>query len=405
MRLSKTALGAALVLAAIPATAMAQAAAPERTVNVSRPATKAVAELQAAVNANDLASIPAKVAAAQAAARTPDDRYVIGSLQLKAAVAAKDNAAIAAALEAMIASGFATPSDLPLLHLNLAKTYRNLQQLDRAATSLEQVVRLEPSNVDAVLLLAEIRNTQGQVPVAVGLIQKAIAAETAKGGKAKQDWYKRALGLAFNAKLPASVGLSRDWVQAYPDRGNWRDALRIYRRLQSPDQQMTLDLFRLARATGALEGKADFFEYGDLAYRKGYAGEAKAALDEGLAARQFDRNEAGFKELVIITNVRSRDDRATVLATAARAAASASAPSVVASADALYGYGEYAKAAELYRAALGKSGADANLINLRLGAALARAGDKAAATAAFNAVTGPRAELAKFWLVHLSTSG
>jgi hypothetical protein len=33
--------------------------------------------------------------------------------------------------------------------------------------------------------------------------------------------------------------------------------------------------------------------------------------------------------------------------------------------------------------------------------ALARAGDKAGATAAFNAVSGPRADIAKFWLAYL----
>ena len=49
--------------------------------------------------------------------------------------------------------------------------------------------------------------------------------------------------------------------------------------------------------------------------------------------------------------------------------------------DRYYGAGNYQKAAELYRAAVEK-GADANLANLRLGEALARAGDKPGATAA-----------------------
>ena len=44
--------------------------------------------------------------------------------------------------------------------------------------------------------------------------------------------------------------------------------------------------------------------------------------------------------------------------------------------------GNYAKAAELYRVALAKPGVDADVANLHLGMALARAGDKAGATAA-----------------------
>jgi hypothetical protein len=52
--------------------------------------------------------------------------------------------------------------------------------------------------------------------------------------------------------------------------------------------------------------------------------------------------------------------------------------------------------------AMGKS-ADPNVANLHLGMALARGGDKPGATAALNAVTGPLADVAKFWLLYLQT--
>ena len=59
-----------------------------------------------------------------------------------------------------------------------------------------------------------------------------------------------------------------------------------------------------------------------------------------------------------------------------------------------FGHGLYAEAAELYRAALQKGGEDPNLVNTRLGAALALAGRRPEAEAALRAVTGPRADLA-----------
>ena len=68
--------------------------------------------------------------------------------------------------------------------------------------------------------------------------------------------------------------------------------------------------------------------------------------------------------------------------------------------DRYYGAGNYEKAADLYREAAAK-GADANLANLRLGEALARAGDKAGATAALSKVGGSLADVAKFWLVYV----
>ena len=55
------------------------------------------------------------------------------------------------------------------------------------------------------------------------------------------------------------------------------------------------------------------------------------------------------------------------------------------------------------RAALQKGGQDANMVNTRLGAALALAGQRAEAEAAFRAVTGQRAELAQLWLLWLSS--
>ena len=72
-------------------------------------------------------------------------------------------------------------------------------------------------------------------------------------------------------------------------------------------------------------------------------------------------------------------------------------------ADGYYGHGDYAKAAEFYRLALQKGSVDANLANTRLGMALAMSGQRPAAEAAFKAVTGPRADLANFWLLWLAS--
>jgi tetratricopeptide (TPR) repeat protein len=72
--------------------------------------------------------------------------------------------------------------------------------------------------------------------------------------------------------------------------------------------------------------------------------------------------------------------------------------------DRYYGLGDYAKAAETYRAAKAK-GADASLADLRTGVALASAGDKAGATAALKSVTGARAGVAQLWLLYLESRG
>ena len=57
----------------------------------------------------------------------------------------------------------------------------------------------------------------------------------------------------------------------------------------------------------------------------------------------------------------------------------------------------------MYKLAGTKGGVDAATANLRLGASLAMAGDKAGAATALQMVTtGPRAQLAQFWLIKVN---
>ena len=72
----------------------------------SKQAQKAFVELQRAVNANDTANIPAKLAAAQAVANTPEDKYLLAQFQLKIALAANNNAGIGAAIDSKAAAAW-----------------------------------------------------------------------------------------------------------------------------------------------------------------------------------------------------------------------------------------------------------------------------------------------------------
>lgn len=385
------------------AAAKAEPAAAGRKYDISNSARKSIVALQAAVTAKDAAGISAALAAANAAAKTKDDKYVIAQLHLKAAVDAKDGAGIGAALEAMIASGGATQDELIPLHTNLGKQYYSAKQYDRAAAQFEKAVALNPSNSDATVMLAETRKAQGRGPEAVALLQKGIASRVAAGQKPAEEWYKRAVALAYEGKMPVAGQLSRDWVAAYPTPTNWRDTLRIYQTGSGLDDDMLIDVLRLQRATGSLAGESDYFRYANTAYTKGFPGEAKAVLEEGFAAKAIDRNRPIFRDVLAAASAKTAADRASLAGLERAALASSAAKQAMVTGDAYLGYGEWAKAAALYRAALTKSGVDASLANLRLGIALARSGDKAGATAAFKAVTGTRADIAKYWLLYLST--
>ncbi len=100
----------------------------ERKLNISNEARAALIELQTAVNANDVANIPAKIAAAQLVAKSADDKYFIARIQLKQSVASQNQAAMATAVDAVLASGGAETSQIPLLHLMRGKIHYNAKQ-------------------------------------------------------------------------------------------------------------------------------------------------------------------------------------------------------------------------------------------------------------------------------------
>jgi Tfp pilus assembly protein PilF len=389
------------VVAGSPATAQEAAKGPQ--IKVSPQASKAILELQAAVTGNDLASIPAKLAAAQAVAKTNQDKYVIGQLWLRASLIQKDNAATLQAIDQVMASGLATPDVTANLRFNQAKLKFNAKDYAGAAAALQPSLTATPANPDAFLLAGEIAAAQGQNAQAVEHFRKAMAARTATGQPVPAEWMSRAVSLAYKDKLPVLTQLLPEWVKGYPTTSNIRDAVRIQGEISGQSDAEQIDLYRLQRAANALKGEGDYYRYANTALTRGFPGEAKAVLDEGFAANAISKNSAVFRPVYTSASARVAADRATLADDEKAALAGAAARPAMLAGDAYLGYGEYAKAAALYRAAMTKTGVDANLANLRLGIALARSGDKAGATTAFNAVTGPQQATARMWLAWLSS--
>lgn len=377
------------------APAQAQAAAPK--ISVSKKAQKAIIELQTAVNAKDAATIPAKLAAAQAVAETKDDRYAIARLQLKAAVDAKNNAMASQAVEAIAASGFLDAHGLAGLYMGVGAEYYNAKQYAQAAPLFQKAVSLAPNDSEALNMLAQSYLAQGDKAQASATLQKALQASAAAGKKPEEQLYKNAVAIAYDAKSPSAIDLSRQWVAAYPTAQSWHDSIAIYRNLNHPDTATEFDLLRLARLTDAMQGTGDYHAYAFTATEQANYGEAKSLISEGISSGKIKASDPVIQEIQGVLKSKS----APTAAELAAAEKGASAPQAfLRVGDRYYGAGNYAKAAELYREALAK-GYDKDLSNLRLGEALARAGDKAGATAAFNAVGGPRADIAKFWLLYV----
>lgn len=388
---------------ALAAPAAAQQAASEPTkIKVSESAGPAIAELQKAVNANDVASIPAKLAAAQAKAKTKDDRYFIAQLQLKAALAANNNAAMGAAVDAIAASGYLDNAKVADFYTGVGVNFYNAKDYAQALNYFNKAASVNPSSVAPLKMIAEAQLAQGQRAEASATLMKAIRLTSAGGLPAEEDLYKRALSLAYEANSPGAVDIGREWIAAYPSPSSWRNAIAVYRNYTHPDVESTLDLLRLMQATGALSTAGDYRLFITSAAEQLNYNEAQAVVDAGVAAKVINPAGAEFRDVLVPLKAKPK---ATAADLAAATKTAQSGMALLRIGDRYYGMGDYAKAADLYRQSMGKPGVDPAVANLHLGMALARSGDKAGATAAFNAVTGPRADVAKYWLIYVNQKG
>jgi tetratricopeptide (TPR) repeat protein len=409
MKLMITTAAFAFIAASAPAMAQApaaqnaapaaqQAPAPQKPIKVSSKASKAIADLQATVNKNDYANVPAKVAAAQAVASTPDDKYAIGELQLKAAIAAKDNAAMTAAVDTIANSGFVDTATGSKLYASLGTTFYNNKQFDQAAAAFQKAVTIDPKNAEVYSLLGEAKFAQGQKAEAATDFQRAVQMEMASGQKPDENLLKRAVSVAYEARSPLAAELARDLASAYPTPESWRNAIAIYRNYNHPDVEGTLDLLRLMQATNSMTSAGDYALFAESAADQSNYNEAQAVIDAGVAAHVVDTSNPQFRDIV---NGLKGKPKASAADLEAAAKMAPSPVNLLHIGDRYYGMGNYAKAADVYRQVLTKAGADKDVANLHLGMALARAGDKAGATAALNAVGGARADIAKYWLLYV----
>lgn len=400
------ALGGSMVAGITPAVAKKKEEAPKVTpLKLSEAVNKALIPIAGALAKGDIALAEAAVEQGRAAAKTDDEKFAVTQMQLQVALKSKDTAKQAVAIDAMIASGRLSPEDQPKFYFYQGQFAYQGKDYAKAETALANAIRTGSNEPSAYVLLADSQNRAGKAAEAISTIRAGIAAQKASGQAVPNEWYARGVDMAQRAGLKSEfVAMSADWLSAYPVKQYWHDVLFIYRQLQTLPPEVDLDLLRLARATGALAltGQGAYNDYALATYLK-YPYEAVGVLKEGIAAGRVDTaSSRNAKEILALSEPKIAADRASLpIAFATANGPKATLKGTIGIADAYYGYGEYAKAASLYRLALAKPGADASAINLRLGASLASAGDKEAARAAFAAVTGASQPLATYWTVWL----
>lgn len=431
MTISKAPLAAALALGAAAAAASAQApvysrpgttesqvqaenqanrprpAQQERQYVLNRAERAAIGPAIEAANAGNWAAAQAALPAAEAAVRGNDAKYIVGRLKVQIGLGIGNTQLQSAGVDEILASGAAPAAQMLPLYNNQARFAADAGDIAKADRALDQVIALSPDEPLAIPLAAQLWVDHQNPTHALEFYRRAIAAAEAAGRPVSAEVRRLRMGVAYRAHSPETLALSREYLALAPTPQGWHDALAIYRELTpgaNGNDGLSLDIYRLMRAAGALSSERDYVEYATIANEGAMFGEVRTVLEAGFARNAITpANTAGTRAQLNSAATRSASDHASLAGERAAALAGSNGGPTLRVADAFFGYGDYGPAAELYRATLQKGGQDANLVNLRLGAALALAGQRAEAETAFRAVTGPRAELAQLWLLWLSS--
>ncbi len=372
---------------------------------LSKPFRAAIGAAQVSLKAGNAADGEAKLAAAEPLAQAPDEKFYVGAMRFELGKLKNDNALLRKAINEMIASDSKLMTNRGELYFNSGRLAYQANDFPDATARFTEAEKLGFKSIDLYLQLAEANFKANQIPVGLTQVEKAIALEKAGGKAPPEAWYRRAVSVAYKANMAQDVAKwSRAQVLAFPTAENWRTALVTYRDSAKLEGQQQLDLFRLMRKTKSLAGERDFYEYASLAIDRALPGEAKAMVEEGFASGAVPRTSRAVNEILTLATGKIAADRASLVASEKQASGAANGRVAKGTADGFLAYGDDSKAITLYQLALQKGGIDADEVNLRLGIAQARLGQKDVARQTFAKVTGPRAETARFWTLWLETT-
>jgi hypothetical protein len=381
------------------AAAAAPAAQAQRKYDLSKGARKAISELQAAVNAK-AADVPEKLAAAQAVAQNRDDKYVVAKLQLEHALATSDKAGQRAAVNAILASGGAEATETATLNEYLAAEAAQGGDYSGMETMYAAKIAANPNDLSSIIQLAQAKVGLKKEGEALDLLQRAIALSKASGQTAQESWYRNAVAIAHKQKKDAlATELANEALKLYPNQDNFNNLIALSQPVIAKDEEAFVDLLRLMQITGRINSSTDYLRLAQHHEFNRNWGEAKTVLE---AAAKAGKTSAAHSALLSKVSGRIAADRAALPSAAAKARTDPTGKLALNIASVYAGYNDYATAADLYRVALQKGGVDANLVNTRLGIALAMGGQRADAEAAFRKVTGVRGPLANLWLAWLA---
>ncbi len=388
--------GAALILAA------AQVSAAEKQ-TVRAEVGKPLQEAQKALAAKQFGEATSSLAEAQKiSGLTPYESYIIARLQAAAALGQNNFKGAAAAYETVLASPALPPEEklktlegyvqLVYASKDYAKTATAVQQYRTAGGNKPEVLNLLPQ---ALYLSGKFKEAGVELTKQVDDLERA-----GKQPTAVQLQLLASTALKQNDMVAYTAALERI-VAVSPKKEYWLDL--IVRTAQRPgfSDRLSIDVYRLRRATGTLDKANDYSEAAQLALQAGFPGEAQTFVNEGYEKKLLGTgpDAARHTRLKDLVTKKVTEDKATLAEGEKAAAGQATGDALVATGFNLVAYGD-AKGLALIEQGIKKGGLKyPEHAKLHLGYAQLLAGKKDLATKTFSTVQGTDGakNLARLW--------
>ncbi len=332
----------------------------------------------------------AKIKEAEGAAgKTSFDQYKINELALYVYFKQGRYGDAIRILETQLASGMMPAGEKAARTKTLAQLYFRQQNYAKAGSIAKQL----PGDRDMQIMVAQSAYKQGD-------FKGAIAAANKVGGTPSEELLQ--LVLRCNYELKDSAGTARTLEQLlkfYPSKDTWNRVLKGYFESTKHDHEL-MALYRLSEDVGALKDADQYTDMSQALILGGFAIEGQRIIETGIAAGVFSGDTLARAQRTLDAAKRKADvERATLPKAAGMLAAAKTGNDMFAVGRLYFSAGDYAKATDALKKALAKGGlADADAVNMLNAVALARAGNKAEANKAFDAVKDPKfAEIAKLY--------
>lgn len=338
--------------------------------------------------------------------KTAYESFIVERMRGAAAAGAGDNETAIKAFEVVINSGRLAPAERIKMTEAVAGTHYRAKDYAKAIVWGQRYFKDGGSNPQIRTLVIQSQYLSGDYAGAA----KGAAAEVANDEKAGKTPAEDQLQLLANCnlKLKDYAGYAATLerlVTHYPKKQYWADLITRIAKKPGFSDRLSLDVYRLQRATGNLHEAGDYLEMAQLALQAALPAEAKKIVDEA-----FGKNVLGtggdadrHKRLRDLANKQAADDQKAMPQSEGPASAAKDGNAAANVGFAYVTAGQTAKGIQLMELGIEKGSLRRpEDVKLHLGLAYLQAGNKAKAAQVLKSVQGKdgAADLSRLWLIH-----